>query len=100
MTNGFDGFVGETIFFFENLGLWLIIPSLLVTIFFGAKFARGMKDRSFDKKRRVGHYLLAFTIALVFTVFLITVRFSVDQVSEPEEVREEVTLISTSTRHT
>lgn len=91
MNNQFVGLLGDAIFFFKNFGLWLLIPSLILTIYLGVKVAKGLTNKSYDNKPRVGRYIMGFTFALIFTVFLIAVAFSIEEASDPNEVRDEVT---------
>lgn len=83
MNNEFVGLLGEAIFFFKTFGLWLLIPSLILTIYLGIKVYKGITNKSYDNKPRVGRYIMGFTFALIFTVFLIAVAFSIDEAAEP-----------------
>lgn len=90
MNNQFVGLLGEAIAFFKTFGLWLLIPSLILTIFLGVKVVQGIMSKSKDNRPRVGRYIMGFTFALIFTVFLIAVAFSIEIASDPEEVKEDV----------
>lgn len=89
MSDGFVGFAGHIIEFVEHYKFWLLVPMLLLTFYLGLKVYLGIKGVRKENDWRVGNYVMAFVMSLVFTVFIVAASVSVDKTAEPEEVNEQ-----------